>query len=410
MQTPLAAGWRTALPIVVGAALMLSISLGIRQSLGIFMLPSTRDLALPVSQFAIAIAVQNLVWGLLQPFTGALAVRVGFRPLMLSGAVLYALGLVLLATAQGMPAIMLGVGVAIGAAMSCTGVAVALAVSARPVQAANRSLVFGVVAAVGSLGASVLAPFGQHLTAQEGWRAGVTGFALLSLAILPAAWSAGRADRLPIVVKSADDVHSRAWDVTRTALRHPPFVVMTLAYFVCGMQLIFLTTHLPSYLAVCGLDPMLGAQALGMIGVFNILGSLFFGWAGGRTNRLALLGGIYMLRSLGMAWYFSSLPTPESTLLFAAIMGFLWFGVSPLVDGTIGQTFGLRWQAMLAGLAFCSHQLGSFVGAYGGGVLFDILGSYDIAWRFGVGLGLAAGTVQVAFAIARPPAPYVATD
>lgn len=157
-------------------------------------------------------------------------------------------------------------------------------------------------------------------------------------------------------------------------------------------------------LPLLAMGPMLSAKALGTIGAFNILGGLFFGWAGGHFNRLLLLGGIYILRSLGMAWYFMALPTPESTLAFAAIMGFLCFGVSPLVDGTIGQTFGLRWQAMLAGLAFCSHQIGSFLGAYGGGLIFDIFGSYNLAWRFGVGLGLTAGAVQVVFAVLRPPA------
>jgi predicted MFS family arabinose efflux permease len=171
------------------------------------------------------------------------------------------------------------------------------------------------------------------------------------------------------------------------------------------MQLIFLTTHLPSYLALCGMDPMLSAQALGVIGGFNVLGSLFFGWAGGRWNKLLLLGGIYVLRSIGIAWYFMTAPTPGSTLLFAAIMGFLWLGVGPLVAGSISETFGVRWQAMLGGVAFMSHQVGSFVGAYGGGLIYDALGSYTLAWQVGVGVGLLAGVVQCAFALARPPEP-----
>jgi len=398
-------GLRVALPIILGASIMLSIGLGMRQSLGIFMLPMTRDLSLSVSQFTLAVAIQNLVWGLLQPIAGAWAVRFGFRPLMLAGSLVYALGLALLASAHGMIAILLGAGIAIGVAMACTGVAFALAVSGRPVEQRHRSLVFGIVAAAGSLGASFVAPIGQRLVEADGWRWGVIGFACLSLLMLPAAWFAGRADRIPVgpqPIKGSKEAVS-ANDVVALALRYPPFVVMTCAYFVCGMQLIFLTTHLPSYLALCGMDPMLSAKALGAIGAFNILGSLFFGWAGGRFNRLLLLGGIYILRSLGMAWYFSSLPTTGSTLVFAAVMGFLWFGVSPLVDGTIGQTFGLRWQAMLAGVAFCSHQLGSFLGAYGGGVIYDFFGSYGLAWRFGVALGLFAGAVQVVFAVLRPP-------
>jgi predicted MFS family arabinose efflux permease len=177
--------------------------------------------------------------------------------------------------------------------------------------------------------------------------------------------------------------------------------VLSVAFFVCGMQLVFLTTHLPSYLDLCGMDPMLGAQALGMIGAFNVLGSLFFGWAGGRWNKLVLLGGIYTLRSLALAWYFMALPTPQSTLVFAAVMGFLWLGVAPLVTGWIVDTFGLKWQAMLGGVAFVGHQLGSFVGAFGGGLIFDLAGSYTLAWQIGVAVGLAAGLVQGGYAWLR---------
>jgi predicted MFS family arabinose efflux permease len=180
---------------------------------------------------------------------------------------------------------------------------------------------------------------------------------------------------------------------------------MTCAYFVCGMQLIFITTHLPSYLAICGMDPMLSAQTLGVIGGFNVLGSLFFGWAGGRWNKLALLGAIYITRSLVLAWYFMLPPSPSTTLLFGALMGFLWLGVGPLVAGAVAEMFGLQWQAMIQGLAFMSHQLGSFLGAYGGGLIYDALGSYTLAWRIGVALGLAAGFIQMAFALLRPTRP-----
>ena len=180
---------------------------------------------------------------------------------------------------------------------------------------------------------------------------------------------------------------------------------MALAYFVCGMQLVFLTTHLPSYIALCGLDPMLSATALALVGGFNILGSLFFGWAGGRWNKQVLLGLIYVTRSLVLAWYFLQIPTPETTMIFAAIMGFVWLGVGPLVAGSVVEMFGLRWQAMIQGLAFMSHQVGSFTGALGGGWLYDLNGNYTLAWQLGVGLGLTAGVVQIAFALARPSAP-----
>jgi predicted MFS family arabinose efflux permease len=169
------------------------------------------------------------------------------------------------------------------------------------------------------------------------------------------------------------------------------------------MQLLFITVHLPSYLAICGMDPMLSAEALGVIGIFNVFGSVFFGWAGGHRSKLALLGAIYVTRSLVLGWYFLAPPTPATTLVFAAAMGFLWLGVGPLVAGSVVEMFGLRWQAMIQGLAFMSHQFGSFLGAFGGGLLFDRLGSYDLAWRLGVAMGLTAGVVQIAAALVRPP-------
>ena len=390
---------RPSLPILIGASVMLSLAMGLRQSLGIFMPPLTRDTGISVGDFTLAIAVQNLAWGFLLPVAGAWATRLGMRGLMVGGALLYILGLVLLATAGGLLGVMLGAGVAIGAALACNGSALALAAASRPVPLALRSTVLGIVSAAGSLGAMVAAPIGQQLSQAMGWRVGVWGFVALALLMLPAAWAAGRADALPVPRQAGEGENARA--ALGVALRNPLFVVLAVTYFVCGMQLVFLTTHLPSYLDLCGMDPMLSAQALGMIGAFNVLGSLFFGWAGGRFNKLVLLGGIYTLRSLALAWYFVALPTPAGTLVFAAIMGFLWLGVVPLVTGWISETFGLRWQAMLSGVAFVGHQVGSFVGALGGGMIFDLAGSYTLAWQIGVALGLAAGLVQAGFAWLR---------
>ncbi|MCA0242949.1 MAG: MFS transporter [Proteobacteria bacterium] len=403
---------RPGLAILIGASVMLSLAMGLRQSLGIFMPPLTRDLGLRVSDFTVAIAVQNLAWGLLQPLAGAWAVRLGMRRLMVGGALLYALGLVLLATAGGVLGVVLGAGVAIGAALACNGSALALAAASRPVPVVMRSTVLGIVSAAGSVGAMIAAPIGQALAQSQGWRVGVWGFVALSLLMIPAAWTAGKVDALPLPHQAGEGDSAR--QALGVALRNPLFVVMSLTYFVCGMQLVFLTTHLPSYLEICGMDPMLSAQALGVIGGFNVLGSLFFGWAGGRLNKLMLLGLIYSLRSAALAWYFVAPPTPAGTLAFAAVMGFLWLGVAPLVSGWIADTFGLRWQAMLGGTAFVCHQLGSFVGAFGGGLIYDAAGSYDLAWKAGVALGLTAGIVQTGFAwwrggrSGRPPAPLPA--
>jgi len=395
---------------VIGAALMLTLSLGLRQSLGLFAPQLTRDLAISMADFTLAIAIQNLVWGCLQTIAGAMVVRHGYRPLLLGGAALYALGLALLAFAQGIWGVIIGGGICLGASMSCTASAMANSVTSRAVPIHVRSIAMGMVTAVGSLGALIAAPIGQVLIQEFGWRVGMAGFAVLALFMLPAAWFASRVDRIPVPPVTAGQIGGTSARVAvKAALAHPPFLVMAAAYFVCGMQLVFLTTHLPSYLELCGMDPMLGAQALGTIGAFNIIGSLFFGWAGQRWNKLALLGVLYTTRSLVLIAYFHVPPTPQSTIVFAAAMGFLWLGVGPLIAGAVAEMFGLRWQPMIQGMAFVSHQLGSCLGAFGGGLIYDALGSYNLAWQIGVSVGLTAGIVQIAFALWRPPSPPMRT-
>ena len=395
---------RPVMPILLGASIMLTLSMGIRQTFGLFLQPVTRDIALSVSDFTLAFSLQNLSWGILQPLTGALVVRWGFRPILTGGAIFYLAGLLVLSAAQGLLGFLLGAGLLIGISLACTASAMAQAAASRVVPAPIRSLVLGIITGAGTLGALVAAPLAQAVTADHGWRLGMLALFAFALLLLPATWFAGRVDRVPLPPSAGPQGADTTFiSVARSAFERPAFVVMTAAYFVCGMQLLFIATHLPSYLAICGLDPMLGAQALGVIAVFNVIGSLFFGWAGGHWPKLVLLGGIYVARSLVLGWYFLASPAPESTLVFAGMMGFLWLGVGPLVAGSVIEMFGLRWQAMIQGLAFMSHQLGSFVGAFGGGLLFDALGSYDLAWRLGVGLGLVAGLVQITFALGRPP-------
>ncbi len=183
--------------------------------------------------------------------------------------------------------------------------------------------------------------------------------------------------------------------VLRGAARHRGYVTMSAAFFVCGLQLVFLTTHLPTYLAICGQDPMLGAQALATIGMFNVAGCYLLGWLGGRYPKHILLGLVYVLRSIAITAYFILPPSPSTTLLFAGVMGLLWLGVAPLVQGLVAQMFGLRFMATLSGVAFFSHQLGSFLGAWGGGLIYDTFGSYDHAWQLGVVIGLIAGFAQM---------------
>jgi len=398
---------RPAAPILIGAAIMLSLSMGLRQSLGLFVQPATQDLSIAVSDFTLALAIQNLAWGFLQPVAGAVAERTGFRPVMMAGVLFYLAGLLAMATAQGIVGIMIGAGALIGTALACTASAIALSVASRPVSPAMRSTVLGMVSATGSLGALVSAPIGQMLATEYGWRAGLFAFLAFACIMLPSAWIAGRVDRTPLPASPLGAAAEKSVSAAlRTAMGDSSFLVMAGAYFVCGLQLVFLTTHLPSYLLLCGMDPMLSAKALGVIGGCNVVGSLFFGWAGGRWSKQGLLGGIYITRSLVLVWYFMLPPTPANTLIFAALMGLLWLGVAPLVAGAVAEMFGLRWQSMIQGIAFMSHQLGSFVGAFGGGAIYDALGSYDLAWKLGVGMGLTAGTIQLLASLPRPPGKF----
>ena len=392
---------RAALPVLVGGAVMMTVTMGIRQSFGFFLQPVASDLGIGAADFALALSVQNLVWGIAQPVTGWLAARRGLRPVMMGGALLFLAGLAVMALARGPVGLLLGAGVLTGVALSCTTAAMALAAAARAVPGRMRSMTYGVLTGMGSLGALLAAPLGQSVTEAQGWRAGVWALAALAVVVVPAALFAGRADRVPVPRREAVDV--AAWTVVRAALGRTEFVIMAGAYFVCGMQLLFIATHLPSYLALCGMDASLGVEAFGLIGITNILGSIFFGWAGGRWRKLVLLGGIYLARSALIAWYFAVPPTTGSTLVFAGAMGFLWMGVGPLVAGAVGEMFGVRWQPMVQGLALLSHQLGSFAGAWGGGLALDAFGSYTLAWEAGVLVGLVAGSVQVSVALLRPP-------
>ncbi|MGE0425303.1 MAG: MFS transporter [Reyranellaceae bacterium] len=385
---------RQAYALLGSAALMMTLAMGMRQNIGLFQKPAADGLGIAVADFAFAVAVQQVAWGLSQPFAGMLADRFGTRWVAISGTLMYVLGLYIAATATSALHITVGVGVLIGTALSCTSSSITANIAARVVLPQRRTLAFGIVGAAGSVGSLLTAPLAQHMLSTEGWRAGLWAFAILGLAMLPAAFIGGGADRLPNGT-SADRALTIGGALTE-ARSHGGFVIMACAYFVCGLQLVFLTTHLPTYLASCGMDgAYYGAMALMLIGGFNILSSWGAGWLGDRFPKRYLLGGLYLSRSAVLAIYFMLPPTPTTTLIFAAVMGVLWLGVIPLVNGLVVQIFGLRYLSTITGFAFLSHQAGSFLGAWGGGYLYDLMGNYETAWKIGVLIGLIAGTAQL---------------
>lgn len=387
--------------VIAGASIMISLSMGMRQSMGLFLGPVTGDHVLSVADFTLAIAIQNIVWGLTQPFVGALADRFGARLVTLAGAVLHATGLGLTVMVPGVLSFTVGTGLIVGLALSCTTMSVAMTAAARTVTPGQRSLVLGIVSGAGSLGTFIAAPLAQSLIRSDGWQIAMVAFIGLAAAMLPAALLTGGADRVPRPSNASEAANFQ--DALGEAFGHGGYVTMALAFFVCGLQLVFITNHLPTYLADCGMDPMLGAEMLAVIGLFNIFGSVLFGWLGGRYPKQILLGMVYVLRSLILAAYFILPVSVASTLLFAAFMGTLWLGVVPLVNGLVAEIFGTRFMGMLTGIAFFSHQVGSFLGVWGGGVIYERLGSYDLAWKSAVAIGFAAGLAQLLMSV-RPTA------
>jgi MFS family permease len=378
--------------ILIGAAVLLSLGMGLRQSLGLFLTPVTRDLALTAADFTLAIAIQNVVWGISQAPVGALADRFGLRVTMLAGALTYVLGLVVMAAARNELSLIVSGGL-IGIALSCTASSLVMTACARTASEERRSKVLGIVAAAGSLGTLLVPITTQSILAHHAWQLGALFFVLLAAMMIPAGLLAGGADRMP--GRAATKTTMR--DMLGQAARHRPFLVMSGAYFVCGLNLVFLTTHLPTYLAICGQDPLLSAECLAVIGGMNCVGSLAAGWLGARYPKHILLGLLYILRACVFTAYFIMPPTTASTLVFAAAMGMLWLSVAPLVSGLVAEMFGTRYMATLLGIAFVMHQVGSSLGAWGGGLIFTAFGNYDHAWHIGVLIGFTAGIVQIAW-------------
>jgi MFS family permease len=388
--------------VLIGASLMLTMSMGMRQSFGLFVPHVTRDIGVSVSDFTFALALQNIIWGATQPLTGAIADKFGVRKITIAGSILYGLGLAVTVMATNSLLLILGMGVLIGLAMSCVSLSLALAASARVVSPAKRSMTLGAVSSLGSIGSFLAAPMAQGLIVSQGWQYALVGFIALCVVMIPGAYFAGAADvKRPLPGAMDRDAGLSLKDALREAANHGGYVTMAIAFFVCGLQLVFITTHLPAYLALCGQSPELSATALAAIGGFNAIGCYVLGWMGGKLPKQILLGAVYIMRSCIIIFYFSYPPTPTSTVVFASAMGLLWLGTAPLVSGLIGHIFGLRYMATLSGIAFFSHQAGSFLGAWGGGLLFDAMGNYDMAWKIGVAIGLSAGIAQM-FMHTRP--------
>jgi predicted MFS family arabinose efflux permease len=380
--------------LLVLSGVIISICMGLRQSLGLFMRPMTVDAGISAATFGFAIALQNIVWGITQPFVGALADKHGPRPVLVATALSYAAGMALMAVSHG--ELMLDVaGFLLGVGTAGTAFGVLLGVVTRATPPEKRSQTVGLVAASGSLGTMLLAPIGQSLIDGFGWQAAMLAFSVIAgsmvLFALPIRGLAVRLDAGPAPATAATQPLGEA---LREATGHRGYLFMTLAFFACGFQLVFITTHLPAYLELCGVAPGVSASALGLIGLFNAIGTWTFGQLGARYSQKHLLAMIYLLRTVFIIAFLVAPITATSTLVFAAAMGMLWLGVSPLVTGIIARVFGLTHFGTLYGVVFFSHQMGSFFGAWMGGLVFARTGSYDVAWGALIAIGFIAFILQ----------------
>src|SRR5215470_2405970 len=382
---------RAMLVLVLLSGVIISLCVGLRQSLGLFMRPMTLELGVSAATFGFSIALQNIVWGVSQPLVGALADRYGPRPVLIGTALSYAAGLLLMAFAHALPAGLQIGGFLAGIGTAGTGFGVLIGTVSRATPPERRSKTVGIVAAAGSLGTMVIAPLGQHLIDGFGWKFAMVAFAviaasiaLLSLTIREQSQVAGNAAR----------ANQSVGDAVREAIGHRGYLFMTLAFFACGFQLVFLTTHLPAYLELCGVAPGVGATALALIGLFNAIGTYIFGLLGARYSQKHLLALIYLLRTVFIVAFLLVPVAPATTLIFAAAMGFLWLGVVPLVTGIIGRVFGVTHFNTLYGIVFLSHQVGSFFGAWMGGIVLDRFGNYNVAWGALIAVGVTAFMLQ----------------
>ncbi|ODT83840.1 MAG: MFS transporter [Pelagibacterium sp. SCN 64-44] len=378
------------LVLIIAGCIIAAVGNGIRSSFGLFTLPMTADLEMTREGWGMAMAIQNLVWGIAQPFAGAWADRVGTGRTIAVGLAIYGLGILAMAFSPDTGWVTLTAGVIAGVGIAVSSFSVVMVAFGRAVPMEKRSLIFGVATAASSFGQFAFAPISQGFINAFGWQSALVYLGIALLLIIPLSYALrgrtenteGHAD-LPFM-----EALSRAWG-------HGSYRLLVIGFFVCGFHLAFINVHMPAYLVQCGLSPEVGSWTIAVIGLFNIAGSLLSGWLGSRLPKQMLLAMIYFLRAIAIG-LFLLVPVSEITAYaFAAAMGLLWLSTVPLTAGLVTLFFGARYMGMLYGIAFLSHQIGSFVGVWMGGYVYDQTGSYSLVWYMGILLGLASAAVHL---------------
>ena len=397
-------GLMQSIPIVIAAGCIISaVGFGPRSTMGFFLTPITNEYGWGREVFALAIAIQNLLWGIGQPFVGMLADRYGTARVLSGGALVYALGLALMAHSGTPVALQLTAGVLVGIGIAGSAFLLVMAAFARLLPASMRTIGFGLGTAAGSVGQFIFAPLGQGFIGAYGWQTALTIMAGIVMVVPFLSFvMRGKPEAAPVSHGQSDQTILEA---LREAFGHGSYRLLVSGFFVCGFQIAFITVHLPPYLIDVGIPAMYGAYAVGLIGLFNIMGSIASGVLSGRMARRIILVWLYLARSALIAVFILLPPSIPSTLIFSALIGFLWLSTVPPTQQIVAIMFGTRYMATLFGFVFFSHQVGSFLGVWLGGYLYDTTGSYTIVWWLCVALGVFAAIVHwpiVERAVERP--------
>lgn len=379
---------RHSLMILVLGSLVVTLAMGLRHGFGLFLEPMSAELGWGRGVFAFALAIQNLLWGLSQPLAGALADRYGAARVVVAGGALYALGLLFMGLSDSALGMTLSAGVLIGLGLSGTTFSVVLGAVGRAVAPEKRSMAMGIVSAAGSFGQFAMLPGTLGLLEWVGWSAALLVMAAIGALLLPL----GAMLRDRPAPATADDLPLR--EALDEAANHRGFWLLCLGFFVCGFQVVFIGVHLPGYLYDNDIAVQVGSTALALIGLFNIFGTYFTGWLGGRFSKPHLLSGIYLARAVVITLFVVAPLSPTTTYLFGIAMGLLWLSTVPLTNGIVASVFGVQHLSMLGGIVFLFHQLGSFMGVWLGGFLYDLQGDYAVVWKLAILLGVMAAALH----------------
>ncbi|MCB0115829.1 MAG: MFS transporter [Caldilineaceae bacterium] len=382
--------------VIFAGALIVAISMGTRQSFGLFLQPVTATLGIGRELFSLSMAIQNLIFGV--PLMGMLADRYGSRPVLIAGGVIYAVGLLLIAVLPNTTALFLALGVLVGLGLSSASYVVVLGAVAQAVPLQQRTAAFGLITAGGSFGMFAVVPLAQWLLGGFGWQRAMILLAvfvwLIALLAFVLPWR-----------RKQDNVNADELEETQTmsqvlvqASRHSGFWLLFAGFFVCGFHVAFISTHMPAYLADNGLAPSVSATALALIGIFNMFGSYSFGWLGDRFRKKYLLSFLYGMRAVVIVIFLLLPLTSLSAIVFGAAIGFLWLATVPLTSGAVAQIFGWRYLSTLYGIVFFGHQLGAFMGVWLGGRVYDTAGNYDTVWMMAIALGVFAALIHLPIA------------